>query len=87
MDTSGFQREATIHMRSPFWLGVSVDSSRGTRAIAILDDWQCRARAEVISNNTSIFAYTKYSYDGTTGYNEIMSVCRLPDQHSSDYCN
>ena len=74
-------------MRSPFWLGVSVDSSRGTRAIAILDDWQCRARAEVISNNTSIFAYTKYSYDGTTGYNEIMSVCRLPDQHSSDYCN
>ena len=41
---------------------------------AILVDRQCRARARA---NPFVFAYTKQSSDGTTGYNEIMSVCRL----------
>ena len=50
-----------------------------TRAMEILVDRQCRARAGVSSNNPFVFAYTKHSSDGTTGYNEIMSVCRLID--------
>ena len=48
-----------------------------TRAMAILVDRQCRVRAGVSANNRFVFAYTKDSADGTTGYNEIMSVCRL----------
>ena len=47
--------------------------------MAILVDRQCRARAGVSANNRFVFAYTKDSADGTTGYNEIMSVCRLID--------
>ena len=50
-----------------------------TRAMAILVDRQCRARAGVRTNNLFVFAYTKDSADGTMGYNEIMSVCRLID--------
>ena len=50
-----------------------------TRAIAILVDRQCRARAGVSTDNPFVFAYTKHSSDGTTGYNEIMSMCRLID--------
>ena len=50
-----------------------------TRAMDILVDRQCRARAGVSGNNHFVFAYTKHSSDGTTGYNEIMSVCRLID--------
>ena len=48
-----------------------------TRAIAILVDLQCRARAGVNSDNPFVSTYMKHSFDGTKGYNEIMSVCRL----------
>ena len=47
------------------------------RAIAILVDRQCRARVGVSADNPFVFAYTKHSSDVTTGYNKIMSVCRL----------
>ena len=47
------------------------------RVIDILVDLQCRARAGVSADNPFVFAYTKHLSDGTTGYNEIMSVCPL----------
>ena len=43
------------------------------RAIVILFDLQCRARAGVSADNPFVFAYTKHLSDGTTGYNKIMS--------------
>ena len=49
------------------------------KAMVMLVDGANRAHAGISPKNDFLFAYTQQLVDSSTGYNEIMDVCRIID--------
>ena len=49
------------------------------KAMVMLADGANRAHAGISPKNDFLFAYTQQLVDSSTGYNEIMDVCRIID--------
>ena len=81
--SKGMSKELTAKYAITFIMGkgntlVPVSLPRDCeKAMRMLADGANRAHAGISPKNDFLFAYTQQSVDSSTGYNEIMDICRI----------
>ena len=81
--SKGMSKELTAKYAITFIMGkgntlVPVSLLRDCeKAMRMLGDGANRAHAGISPKNDFLFAYTQQSVDASTGYNEIMDICRI----------